>query len=287
MAMRPSDLPLKRLFTHRASDLLTLTGDDGATLLGGQSLELPSLARRLDYVLTLKRPGGEIYMRHVEFQGEAAADLKERCFEYNVRLFLHTKLPVLTTVICLHPPGPRGPATFAVRLGRHVLHHWRFEWLKLWELEAHAALTGGPGLAALLPLMHGESLDLVQAAAQRILALAPSEQQPDLLAILNLFAGWRYTALDLGRLVGRERMLESSVWREAEERGERRGAIKGRVEGEREACLTLLSAFHPDLTTRLRPAIERCADPERLKAWLVQIPRLTPDALARLITEPA
>ncbi len=287
MAMRPSDLPLKRLFTHRAGDLLALTGDDGATLLGGQSLELPSLARRLDYVLTLKRADGEIYMRHVEFQGEAAADLAERCFEYNVRLFLHTKLPVLTTVICLHPPGPRGPATFVLRLGRRALHRWRFEWLKLWELEASTALAGGPGLAALLPLMRNESLNLVEAAARRILALAPSEQQADLLAILNLFAGWRYTAVDLARLVGRERMLESSVWREAEERGEQRGEAKGRVAGEREACLTLLSAFHPDLTARLRPAIEHCNDQERLKTWLVQIPRLAPDALARLIAEPA
>jgi predicted transposase YdaD len=294
-----SDLPLKRLFAHRAADLLALVGDAGATILGGQSIELPSVARRLDYVLTLEHHGAT-YMRHLEFQTDAAApDVAERCFEYNTRLFLHTKLPVVTTVICLRPPGPRGRPVFHVRLRRRVLHRWRFEWLKLWELDAHQALTGGPGLAVLVPYMKNESLALIGEAARRILDAASPAQQPDLLAALNIFAGQRYTAKELSRIVGRERMMESSVWQEAVAIGQARGMalgrvegkaegrVEGKVEGEREACLALVAEFHPELLDSLRPVVERCRDAARLKAWLVQIPRLSPEALVRLIAQPA
>lgn len=295
MAAFNSDLPLKRLFAHRAADLLELLGDHGAVLLGGQSLELPSIARRLDYVLTLEHDG-VTYMRHLEFETEAVApELAERCFEYNTRLFLHTKLPVVTTVICLRPPGPRGRPVFHVRLRRRVLHRWHFEWLKLWELDAHQALAGGPGLAVLLPFMKNESLELIDAAARHILAEAPAAQQPDLLAALNVFAGQRYTAKELSRIVGRERMMESSVWQEAVAEGQAKGRllgraegrVEGRVEGEREACLALIAAYHPELLEHLRPAIERCHDAARLKTWLVQIPRLSPEALLQLIAQPA
>lgn len=286
MATFNSDLPLKRLFAHRAADLLALLGDAGATILGGHSIELPSIARRLDYVLTLEHAGAT-YMRHLEFQTDATPDMAERCFEYNTRLFLHTKLPVVTTVICLRPPGPRGQPVFHVRLRRRVLHRWHFEWLKLWELDAQRALAGGPGLAVLVPYMKDVSLELIGEAARCIVAEAPAAQQPDLLAALNIFAGQRYTSKELRRIVGRERMMESSVWQEAVAEGQVQGRLEGRVEGERESCLALVAEYHPALLDSLGPLIERCNDAARLKSWLVQIPRLSPEALLRLITDPA
>jgi predicted transposase YdaD len=90
--------------------------------------------------------------------------------------------------------------------------------------------------------------------------------------------------------MGSARLDESSVWQEAVAIGEAKGLalgrVEGRVEGERESCLALVAEFHPELLAGLHPAIESCSDAARLKAWLVRIPRLSPEALVRLIAPP-
>lgn len=209
-----TDLPLKKLFALRAADLLVLTGDRGARVETTDAVEVAATARRADFVLTLRGRAGA-YLRHVEFQSDCPPGLARRCFEYNTRLHLHSGLPVLTTVVFLKPPGPGGRPVYEVRLGRRVLHRWRFDWIKLWEIEARATLERGSlGAAVLVPLMRASSWELVQAAAERIQAEAPHAQQPDLLSALTVFAGVRYADQDLSRLRGRVMVLEgSSAWK--------------------------------------------------------------------------
>ena len=73
-----ADRPLKDLFRLRPRDLLSLTGDAGATIVSTQVAELPSLSRRVDTVLRLRR-GQQSYIRHLEFEMKYRKDLEFRC----------------------------------------------------------------------------------------------------------------------------------------------------------------------------------------------------------------
>lgn len=64
-----TDIPLKRLFERHARDLLVLTGDQGARVKEARTVELHEMRRTADVVLKLERKG-EVYYRHIEFQGK-------------------------------------------------------------------------------------------------------------------------------------------------------------------------------------------------------------------------
>lgn len=79
-----ADRPLKELLRLRPRDLLALTGDAGAAFVSTQVAELPSLSRRVDTVLRLRR-GRQDYLRHLEFEVKYRKGLELRCFEYATR----------------------------------------------------------------------------------------------------------------------------------------------------------------------------------------------------------
>ncbi len=283
-----TDLPLKRLFQLRPQDLLQLTGDEGASVFSVKTLELPEIRRTVDCVLELER-GGERYLRHVEFQGRDEPYLPRRCFEYNTRLHLQSGLPVLTTVLLVNPPAPKREPVYRIQLGDQVSTDYRFEWVKLWELDSEEAVAlGNPAMLALVPLMAGNDLDLVEKACLGIEASAPEQQQPDLLAILHVFAEQRYTGRDLSRLIGRERIMQSTIWQEAKAEGREEGREQGReemqtewLEHNRALCLKMVKRHHPTLLEKATPAIKACTDQACLENWILQASRLTTDEFRR------
>jgi predicted transposase YdaD len=182
-----TDIPLKVLFRLRAADLLALTGDQQAELLSTDVVELQAVQRRVDFVYKL-RLGSETYFRHLEFQAEADPEMPDRCFQYNPQMILQYKVPVVTTVIYLFPHLAVAEPVYRVMLAGREINRWQFESLRLWEIDAQAALRQGlPGMAALVPLMKGADLSAIEAAARQIEA-TPTAQQADLLAILHGFA---------------------------------------------------------------------------------------------------
>lgn len=64
-----TDIPLKRLTTLRAPDLLPLLASEAATVMAVGTLELPASATRLDNVLHLRSAGGQEYLHVIEWQG--------------------------------------------------------------------------------------------------------------------------------------------------------------------------------------------------------------------------
>lgn len=84
----------------------------------------------------------------------------------------------------------------------------------------------------------------------------------------------------MGRIVGRENMIQSSVWSEAR----KEGLKEGRLEARRELCLRMVREYHPALVAPATAAIQACADPVRLAEWIVSAPRLTDDEFSRLLS---
>ena len=64
-----TDIELRALYRKHARDLLPLTGDQDADFVASEPVDLPEVHQRADCVVKLRR-GGEVYYRHIEFQGE-------------------------------------------------------------------------------------------------------------------------------------------------------------------------------------------------------------------------
>ncbi len=281
-----SDIPLKEAFRIRPRDLLPLTGDGGARVVSAQSVPLPQGKREVDFVLHLRRHRDE-YLRHIEFQTRHRGNLGLRFFGYAAALAVRSGLPVLTTVIYVVPPAPRELAYRQV-VGERVTNEWRFGVVRLWELSPGHLLALGPGGAALVPLSQGATLPLVAAASRKIQREAPLARQPDLLAILQVFAEGRYTAKQLARVIPEEVAMASELFErlgaKKKAQGRAEGLAEGRAKEARYACVTLAKALHPLVAPRVVPVIEACTDVSQLRRWTLRASRLSDVEFARLVT---
>ena len=279
-----TDGPLKVLLLSYSRDLLVLFGDEGATLQAVENVELQQMKRRVDGILKLDR-SGEVYYRHVEFQAEPRTDIARRCFEYNAQLLMRYGAPVLTTVVYLFPPGPLEDPVFRVTLGGHEINRWRFQVVRLWEIEAVTALKqGSPGLLALMPLMRGGSdWDMLKRAVRHVEEGFLGKPMSEAESVLLYLAGRHYTLEQILELVGRERMIQSSVWNGGRDEDRSEDLSEGQLRAERRLCVKMVEKYHPALTTSAIPVIEACSDPDRLEEWVVSAPDLNDEAYGRLL----
>lgn len=88
-----------------------------------------------------------------------------------------------------------------------------FTCVRLWEQDAAAAVGSGlAGLAALSPLMGGATTELVEQAAWLVLtATEPGKEQANLLSVLGILAEGLLAAPRFERLIGKERLMASSL----------------------------------------------------------------------------
>jgi len=85
-----------------------------------------------------------------------------------------------------------------------------FTCVRLWEQDAAAAV--GSGLAALSPLMGGATTELVEQAARLVLtATELGKEQANLLSVLGILAEGLLAAPRFERLIGKERLMASSL----------------------------------------------------------------------------
>ncbi len=272
-----TDGPLKVLLQRYPRDLLPLLGDEGSVLQAVENVEIQQLKRSVDGVLRLTR-AGEVYYRHVEFQAEPTPDLARCCFEYNAQLLMRYGKTVLTTIVYLFPPGPREALVFRVTLGGREINRWAFQVVRLWEIEATTVLDrGSPGLLALLPLLQGGSdLDLVRRAVRRLEDALPGYPMSEAESVLLYLAGRHYTLEEIAHVVGRDRMIESSVWTG--------GVNQGRLEAVRDLCVKMIEKHHAALAPAAIPVVRACVDPARLEEWIVSASDLDDEAYARLLS---
>jgi predicted transposase YdaD len=286
-----TDRPIKVLFERQGQSLLPFIGerDPRARVTAVQPVELPVPSRTADCVLRLEAEGA-VWYRHVEFQSGPDPDMPRRCFEYASRLVLHYDAPVLTTVMYLLPGADRGAVdAFRVTLGDRVVNEWRFEIVRLWELDVSVAFSSGePGPLALVPLLRGgdEPENLREAA--RALGAMPRAVAADARSVLIDLAGQRYDRATLLNVLGKDCAMQSWLWQmgadEGRAEGRAEGQLKGRVLAGRQICADLAKELHPRVAGRALPVIEACEDPETLRAWTLQCPKLSDGEFVTLVT---
>jgi hypothetical protein len=207
-----TDIPLKRLTRLCAIDLLSLLGTPDATVLSVETLEMPANRTSLDTVLRLRNAEGQTYLHLVEWQGWRDPLFLWRTLGYLAWLGQNEEeRPVLATIIYLTPNDDVGEMLTQALTG---YPGWsvRLPCVRLWEQDALAAVSEGkPGLMALSPLMHGATVELVEHAAQQIIAQVTSPMQGELLATLGIFAEPLMEPERFIRLVTRERLMSTDL----------------------------------------------------------------------------
>jgi predicted transposase YdaD len=296
-----TDRPIKFLFERQGQSLLPFIGETDARVAAAESVELSVANREVDCVLRLERDGA-VWYRHLEFQSGPDSNMAWRCFEYNSRLILHYRAPVLTTVVYLRPGADRGAEdAFRLYIGDRLAYEWRYDVVRLWEITVESAFASGKaGPLALVPLLQGgDTLEKVQEAVRRLEAL-PRPQSADALSVLFDFASPRYNIATLRSMLGKDRIMESYLWQMGVEEGEAKGLAQGEAKGlakgeakglakgeakaARQICADLAKAFHPRVAKRVVPVIQACEQPERLRAWILECPKLSDAAFVALVT---
>jgi hypothetical protein len=113
----------------------------------------------------------------------------------------------------------------------------------------------------------GRELRLIEQALRRMPGAFPPERLSVAEDVLLALAGQYYTVSELARIVGRDRMIQSSLYTEGRAEGRVEGRVEGGVEGERELCVALAHKHHPAVFDLAKSIIETCPDPDRLKKW--------------------
>ncbi len=297
-----TDVPIKVLFERQGQSLLPFIGEPDARLAGVDVVELPAGARTVDCVLRLERKGLTWY-RHLEFQAERDPDMPRRCFEYNARLVLHYSATVVTTVVYLLRGADRGVAdAFRLYIGDRLVNEWRFDVVRLWEIDAELALAAGTaGPLGLVPLLGGgERPAVIRKAVRRVAALSSRREAADAMAVLIDLACQRYDRGTFQRLFRKDSMMQSWLYQmgreEGEAEGEARGVARGVAQGEakgeakgqlisaRTICADLAKELHPRVAPRLLRRIHACADPDTLRGWILECPKLSDTAFVTLVS---
>ena len=297
-----TDIPLKVLARSRAADLLPLLGAAGSTLVGVESPELSASVRRIDTLLRLVSPRGQRYRHLVEWQGYRDPLLFWRSLEYLARLGPgqeEEEGPLLLTLVYVDPRADVGDTLTQTLDGREVTGY-RFDCVRLWQQDAVAAVASGLGLAALSPLMGGADAALMEQAARVVLeGMTPGQAQGDLLSALGIFGEGLIGAGEFERLIGKERLMSSSLMEylykdklagverehaaeraqfesEREQRERERVRVRVRV---RQAVVDAVSARFPQAPIAVVMPLQQVRDAERLYQVLRSVVR-APDQAA-------
>ena len=278
-----TDRPIKVLFERQGQSLLPFIGEHrtDVRVTAVESVELPVPKRTIDSVLRLERDG-LVWYRHLEFQAQRDPDVPRRCFEYNSRLILHYDAAVLTTVLYLFPGADRDvPDAFRLYVGDWLAYEWRFDVVRLWEIDAQSALQSGEaGPLALVPLLRGGDEPEKVLEAVRKLDAMPGPQSAGAMPVLLDFASQRYDRATFWNVLGKDRAMQSWLYQMGVDEGE----VRGQIKNARQVCADLVREFHPRSAAALLPAIEACDQPETLRSWALQCAKLSDEAFVTLVT---
>ena len=281
-----TDLPIKVLFERQGQSLLPFIGEPGARLAGVDVVEVPAGSRTVDCVLRLERDGLTWY-RHLEFQAERDPDIPRRCFEYNARLVLHYSATVVTTVVYLLRGADRDVAdAFRLYIGARLVNEWRFDVVRLWEIEADLALAAGTaGPLGLVPLLGGgDRPAVIRKAVRRLAALPSRRESADVMAVLIDLACQRYDKGTIQRLFRKDSIMQSWLYQMGRDEGEAKGEARGQLISARTICADLVKVLHPRVAPRILRRIEACTDPDTLRGWILECPKLSDPAFVTLVS---
>jgi flagellar biosynthesis/type III secretory pathway protein FliH len=140
--------------------------------------------------------------------------------------------------------------------------------IKLWERSPDELRR--LGLLPLMPFARGVGPEEVRQAQEELGAVEPEDTQAELQAILALFAGNVFPAIDWLARIPREIVMKSTVFDRLEAmgrakglaEGEAKGLAAGKAEGKAEAIVNVLEARFGSVPERLQKRLRALQEPK-------------------------
>ena len=311
--MESFDQSLKYLLHHEPASFVRFgLGDPTVCVIGPLPVGLPSRGRDVDGTYLIAWPEAAAHaddgaapatviaeraVAHVEFHrrhqnlDELAVDVAEA----QIRLYRREGIPVVSLVWDLYG-NARGTVTELCTLpyGRSRNGEPRsqcvYQRVNLRALAWKDLLTQAPPtLWPLVALTDGGARDdAVHEAAEAIEARADLSyaQRTDHLAVLWFVAEAEdVPVLAMRAYLTEERLMESSLYKSAFEKGEAKGEVKGEAKAKAELLIQILTRKLGSLDTAVRERIQVTSDREILSKWLDQALDLTDAEQARQLVE--
>ena len=109
-----------------------------------------------------------------------------------------------------------------------------------------------------------------------MLGAMPRAAAGDAISVLMDLAGQRYDRATFMNVLGKDRAMQSWLWQ--------MGADEGRVLADRQICADLVKELHPRVAGRALRVIGACEDPDTLRTWVLQCPKLSDAEFVTLVT---
>lgn len=280
---KPFDATLKGMLEANPPDWAALVGFPGRRV-DIVDADVSTFTGAADKVLRVR--GEPDWLLALDFQTGPDASLPRRMHVYNALLEDRHGLLVRSVAILL-----TRRANLTALDGRYRRQFpdeephldFRYQVIRVWELQAEALLNGGLATLPLAPLAdvgRNELSGVIDRMAKRF--RQANRQTPDLWAASFVLMGLRYDKPLIERLLREIGMMEESVTYQAIIRkGEERGV---RI-GEQRALLIQGTEWFGAPAAAIRAAIESIADSARLEQLLVRIREV--NSWEELLAEPA
>ncbi len=243
----PVDLALRAVWKERPHDLLRLTRNLSAVEVRPQESAL-RVVRDVDGVADIVRADSSTCRVVVEFETDGRESIARRMAHAAWALHGACEASPVRGVVLLVTPRPDLPSAYDMRDGDDVLGTYRFEVVCLADLPAEALLDMPDehlGLVALVPLARDARVEHVGAALERIHAVG-SHDARELYGVTTLLATRTFGYDQVKNILSRELLMESETYRGWRDEFLAEGRAEGRVEGARQALITVARARFGD-----------------------------------------
>ena len=286
------DTSTKRLVHTRPEDFIRWL-IPGAQFIGpveAKSLNLNNQEMEADNLQQMIVNGIKCLI-HIEFQSYADADMGKRMWKYNAMASWTYDCPTRSFVIYLKRCPAAKPGFRWTFPPTEVVHDFRFQVVKLWEVPVEEIEQAG--LLGLLPLMvlarGGKQRQVVEKAISAI-ETTEDEDKRDLLSLTYIFAAMAFVKeTDRHWLQRRFRMFEDALkdswaYQEIWQGGKQEGIEQGKQEGKQEERLAnlqrqrhmleyLVEKDFPALIPLAKKRGEASEDPDALQALIFALLR--------------
>ncbi|MCI0456604.1 MAG: hypothetical protein L0Z62_06445 [Gemmataceae bacterium] len=259
-------------FDHGIKIIATTSGLQLAQIAGVQCQRLEPLESTLQATtelladrVFLGRQGRERFVVYFEFYTEWDRGARWDLLAKSGLLSRREQLPTVCVVVILLPRGYRSQrGQVCLEVAGTPTQLLRIHEVPLWQTDPQAWWEDVPGLMALYPLCrHGrqpeEAIRHAASAIERRLTVA--SERNEAMTVLGVFSGLAYPGLSVVNIIGREKMQESSFFREVREEGE---LLSRRVD----ILEVMETRFGPGGKADLEAAINTVTDLERLRRLL-------------------
>lgn len=212
------------------------------------------------------------WLLHVELQASRDDSLVRRTLVYNVLLDYRHRLPVASVIVLLRPeadgPELNGLLQRGLREGSAHLD-FRYQLVRVWQLQVDVVLTGSPGTLPLVPLC-AVSEDALPAAIARMDRRLSAEVTPaeagQLWTATRVLMGLRFSEEKASMLLqGVRHMRESVTYQAIVAEGEAKGRAEGKAAEARHLLLRLGRKRLGAIDAKTKAAIEEISSIAQLE----------------------